>query len=75
MTIRWRRLLPVLLPVSLTAIAFSAYSYSRPTIQCVIVNERLQTTSKASGKRCTALLPDEEAIVLTSDGVYGVSNN
>lgn len=52
MTIRWRRILPIaLLPVLLIAIAFSIYAHSRPTIYCVMVNESLQTTVKASGKR------------------------
>ena len=75
MTIRWRRILPILLPAALMAIAFSAYAYSRPGIYCVIVNESQQTTVKASGKRCQALSSEEEAIVLTTDGAYIVGNN
>lgn len=75
MTIRWRRDLPILLPVTLIAIAFSAYAYSWPTTYCVIVNESQQTTVKASGKRCTALSSEEEAVVFTSDGVYGVGDD
>ena len=74
MTIRWRRILPILLPAALMAIAFSAYAYSRPGIYCVIVKESQQTTVKASGKRCTALSPEEKAVVLTTDGVYGVGD-
>jgi len=70
MTIRWRRIPTVLSPVTLLAIAFFAYAYSLPSIRCVIVNESQQTTVKASGKRCTALSPGEEAVVLTTDGAY-----
>ena len=75
MTIRWRRVLPILLPSALIAIAFSVYAYSRPTTYCVIVNESLQTTVKASGERCTALSPEEEAVIFTPDGVYSVGDN
>ncbi len=75
MTIRWRRVLPILLPGALLAIAFSAYAYSRPTTYCVIVNEGLQTTVKAFGERCTALSSEEEAVVFTPDGVYSVGDN
>ena len=70
MTIRWRRILPIALPVLLMAIAFSAYAYSRPSTYCVIVNESQQTTVKASGQRCTELSPEEEAIVFTADDAY-----
>ena len=70
MTIRWRRILPILLPAALLAIAFSAYAYSRPSLYCVIVNESQQTTVKASGKRCKALSSEEKAIVLTTEGAY-----
>lgn len=72
MTIRWRRILPVLLPVLVVAIAFSAYAYSRPDIYCVIVNEQQQTTIKAAGKRCRTLSPDEAAIIPTSEGAFSV---
>ena len=72
MSIRWRRILTIALPALTVAIAFSAYAYSRPTIRCVIVNESLQTTIKASGQRCIKLLPEEESVVFTRDGVYGV---
>ena len=72
MSIRWRRILPIALPALTVAIAFAAYVYSQPTIRCVIINESLQTTTKASGQRCTELLPEEEAVVFTRDGVYGV---
>ena len=72
MSIRWRRILPIALPALTVAIAFSAYAYSRPTTRCVIINERLQKTIKASGQRCTKLLPEEEAVVFTRDGAYGV---
>jgi hypothetical protein len=54
--------------------AFSAYARSRPTTYCVIVNESQQTTVKASGQRCTALSSEEEAVVFTPDGVYGVGD-
>jgi hypothetical protein len=74
MTIRWRHMLPILLPSALIAISFSAYAFFRPTIYCVIVSESQQTTVKASGQRCTALSAQEEAIVLTPDGVYGVGD-
>jgi hypothetical protein len=74
MGIRWRRILPMTLPVALMAIAFSVYVSSRPTTYCVIVNERLQKTIKASGKRCTELSSEEEAVVFTRDGVYGVGD-
>ena len=74
MVIRWRRILPITLPVVLMAIAFSAYASSRPTAYCVVVNERLQKTIKASGKRCTELSPEEEAVIFTRDGVYRVGN-
>jgi len=37
----------------------------------VIVNERLQKTIKASGKRCTELSSEEEAVVFTPDGAMG----
>lgn len=72
MSIRWRRVLPIALPTLIVAIAFTVYTYSQPTTRCVIVNENLQTTIKASGQRCTELQPDEEAVVFTRDGVYGV---
>ena len=75
MTIRWRLVLPILLLSALIAVAFSAYAYSRPTTYCVIVNEKAQTTIKASGKRCTALSPEEKAVVFTPDGVYGIGDN
>ena len=74
MTVRWRRVLPILSPFALVAIAFSAYTYSRPTTYCVIVNESLQTTVKASGERCTALSSEEKAVVFTPDGVHSVSD-
>lgn len=75
MTIRWRRILPVAFPVLLMAITLSAYAYSRPSIYCVIVNESQKMTVKASGERCTALSSEEEAVVFTPEGVYGVGDN
>jgi len=74
MGIRWRRILPMMLPVALMAISFSVYVSSRPTTYCVIVNERLQKTIKASGERCTELSSEEEAVVFTRDGIYGVGD-
>ena len=75
MSIRWRRILPILLPVTLLAISFSVYAYSLPSLRCVIINERQQTTVKASGKRCKRLSSEEKAIVLTLDGAYIGGNN
>lgn len=75
MTIRWRRLLPILLPVALLAVAFSVYTSFLPSIRCVVINESRQTTIKASGKRCEALSSEEKAIVLTTEGAYIDGNN
>jgi len=74
MSIRWRHILLMVLPVALMVAALSAYVFSRPMTYCVIVNERLQKTIKASGKRCTELSSEEEAVVFTRDGVYGVGD-
>lgn len=74
MSIRWRRLSPLLVPVFLTVV-FTAYVYAQPTTRCVIVNESQQTTIKASGSRCTNLSAEEEVVVFTRDGVYGVTND
>ena len=41
----------------------------------VIVNESYQTTVEISDERCKALSLEEEAIVLTTDGAYGVGDN
>ena len=72
MSIRWRRIVPIALPALMVAIAFTVYVYSQPTTRCVIINESLQTTIKASGQRCTELLSEEESVMFTRDGVYGV---
>lgn len=74
MTVRWRRVLPILFPIALIAIAFLTYAHSRPTTYCVIVNESQQTTVKASGERCMAVSSEEEAVVFTPDSVYGVGD-